>query len=651
MNEHTTCRHEYEGYPENRIGKVTLREITSRLFFRFRIFLFCAIAIPIISVYLVYLVPPKYEASAKLLIGYDDSVSPYFKEITVSKRQIISGQSNAEILKSLKVCARVVEELDIEPSDISKPAYKIFLSRIAVLYYTIFGNPSENSNKESKDDLYQLAKEFQNTIEPKIILKGRQEIEVNDELIEVTLTSFNHDKVAAMTNQVCNEFIEEYYSLYAEEAERAYSYLNQQIAKIEQEIRNGNFETLKNRKLPMMPSKGENQSSGRWSERNVQANPLVESIARQVADLELKLGRLTSTFSENSPEVINAKNELSAARNRLNQHKAKESADAVLNILKEKQQQAEMSLQIYSNRLIPISVVEKAVSPKKSSIIIVGRYFLTGFVGLFAGLTIGLVMVMFFSAIDNRIYTPWDVDNGNGYSVIGSIPEIQSIGEKPYDPDVLPYKESASAVMSALGRLDLTGTDKGTILVVTGASKGEGKTFTVLQIASAIAHDKRVKILVVDANFGNPELSRILGSASPETEEKKGLIDFLKGDEKIISLILKTEKENLFLLPAGKDLKRLSLGFFKKSLKTAFKEIRSEYDLIIVDSPGLMVSTDAAMFASESDNVMIITKAGSTRREILKQSIVLLNESGARLMGVVMNFRKYPIPRFFYRKG
>ena len=197
----------------------------------------------------------------------------------------------------------------------------------------------------------------------------------------------------------------------------------------------------------------------------------------------------------------------------------------------------------------------------------------------------------------------------------------------------------------------MTGNEKGSILVVTSASKGEGKTFTVLQIASAIAHDKRVKILAVDANFSNPELSRILRNFSSETEEKKGMIDFLKGNEKIKDLILNTDKENLFLLPAGKDLKRYSLGFFKKSLKTAFKEIRSEYDLIIVDSPGLLVSTDAAMFASESDNVLIITKAGSTRREILRQSNSLLNESGARFMGVVMNFRKYPIPRFFYRKG
>jgi protein-tyrosine kinase len=651
MNQGPIYQPETKRIPGDRPSRFTMREITARLFFRFKLFLACVILIPVLCVFFASIVPPKYKATAKVLIGYDESVSPYFKEIVIAKRQIISGQSNAEILKSLPVCFQVVKGLELQPSDIAKPAFKVISAYLAGPFYSLFGTHSEKTAPSRDEEAMQLAREFQNTISPNIILKGRQEIEVNNELIEVTVESFNHEKVATMTNRLCNEFIAEYYRLYAEEAKRAHSYLAQQIERIEKEILNGDYENLRIYQLPDRSATTGERSGGKWSERNVNDNPIVESISRQVAELESELGRLRATFSPGSPEVIKIQTQLTTARNRLRSHKAKESTEAVLNILKEKQQQAEMSLQIYQKGLIPISLVEEAVTPKKASAWLMMRYPLFGGMGLFAGLVIGIVMVMFFSAIDNRIYTPWDAENTYGCNVIGSIPEIARMDRSLHENDELPLKEAAGAVMGVLGRLDLIGSGKGIVLVVTGPSRGEGKTSTALQIAGAIAHDQRVKILVVDANFENPDLSTMLSQGSPTADQQKGLIDFFKGEVLIHDLIVNTKLSNLDLLPAGLNRKRHTLGFFKKSLKKALQDMRSDYDLIVVDTPGLLLSTDASMFASESDYAVMVIKSGVTRREILAKSIGIEQESGVRFLGVLMNFRRYPIPRIFYRQG
>ncbi len=651
MNEETTHYPILYDAPQNRSGKVTLRELTARLFFRFKLFIACAFIVPVVSLYLIHIIPVTYEASAKVLVGYDESVSPFFKEIAVAKRQMVSGQSNAELLKSLPVCYRVVEALDIQSSDIEKPAYKVLLSHFMGPLFRLFEKDSEKSAVSETEAKMHLAGEFQDSVSPKIVLKGRNEVRINDELIDVSLRSFNHDKVAAMTNRLCNEFIDEYYRLYTEEAARAHEYLTQQIRKIETEIFNNNFEKMKNHPTPNHAVHTQNDGGGKWSERNVNADPIIDTLSRQIADLELKLTRLEATFPSDAPEVIKAQTELTAARKRLDIHKAKESAESVLNILKEKQQQADMSLQIYKNRLISIALVEKAVTPKKSATMLILRYVMVGGFGLFAGIAMGIVMVMFFSAIDNRIYTPWDIDGTKGHSVIGSIPETNGMDPTSIPNMELPIREAAGAVMGALGRLDLSGTGKGIILAVSSPSKGEGKTFTVLQIAHAIAHDKRVKVLVVDANFLNPKLSERMGQSENEANQQKGMTDFLRGEEKIKDLIVGTDINNLFLIPSGSNKKRLSLGFYKKSLQAAFEDIRREYDLIIVDTPGLLVSTDAAMFVSESDKVMLVVKAGITRKEILMQSKLIITETGTDFLGAIMNFRKYPIPKIFYGQG
>lgn len=612
----------------------SIREIIYKLFFRFKLFLFCTFLIPLCALLMIHIIPPNYKATSKIIIKHNDSVTPFFDEIVTSRKQVISGQSNVEIIRSLPICGKVIEKLDLKSSDMAKPAYKIIIAYLARAYYYFKDyeetEPEQNSDQNSNPELMRLAKEFKDTITPRIIQKGRGAFLVKDELIEVEVKSFNRKKVALITNTLCNEFIDEFYRIYENEATQAYDYLTKQIEITQKQIA---IDTQPGGKL----------SGEEWAGRNINSNPIVTRIARQVAELEKELFRLQQVYSSNSPEVKKGKAELNEAAKRLENHKASESADIILNILIEKRRTAYMTLQLYTNRLIPISIVEKAVTPKRSSLMLAARYGVVGCFGVIIGILCGFILSMFFSAIDNKLYTPWDIERHSDLEVIGSIRESTKSIKQFLPVAVLPLESIGNTIMNMLGMLDLMSTEKGRVLLITSPVSKEGKTMVAFQAATALAQDKRAKTLLIDANFEHHDLSDHYAR-----QDAKGMIDVLVGDALINDVIIPCEDDNFDIVLSGTDQIRQQTGFYKKSLKKAFEELRNQYDLIVVDAPGLLSSVDAALFASEADSVVLVVKAGVTRRETIKNSTLILERSDTKIAGVILNFRKFPVPKLFY---
>ncbi len=624
-------------------SKISFREILAKLFFRFKIFLLSTIAVPLIALYLLHLVPYTYKSTAKLLIRYDTRGLPYFAELATSKRQIISGQSDAEIIKSLPVTTYVVKELSLKDSDIAKPAYKILFSHFAKPFYRFLKNGGTSNTQDEENKIIHLAKELKDSIDSKVVQKWRPEIEVSDEVIEVSVRSPNRNKVAQIANKLCDGFIDEYYRLCEAEAKQAYDYLTKQISKLEEELRKAQIHNVISGNTASKAEVPENPPSFDWTDRNINTNPVVDTTAKQVATLELELERVKHIYKPGSPEVVRVEKELQEARQRLKRHKSLESAFALLNIFKEKRHKAYMTMQIFKNRLIPISVVERAVTPQKSQLVLIGRYVIVGAIGLILGAIVGFSLVMFLTAIDHRLCRPWDVEKEVDVPVIGSIPIIHKHDVNLTNLNQLPLEEASPTIMQTLGRLDLVNNGKGQLVVVTGVSRQEGKTFLALQLACALAGDKRTKVLLIDGNFQNPSLSISLGHGTD-----RGLIDALKQNATTRDVILPTPIENLEIIPAGYTKERQSLGFYKKSLKELIKSIRHEYDGIFLDSAGVLTSTDPALFASEADQLLMVIKSETTRKEPYIKALDVLGQVGVVCFGVILNFRRYRIPKIFY---
>ena len=611
---------------------VSPREIAVKLFFRFRLFLICTIAVTLTTLVLTILIPPTYTVTAKLLIKYETE-NPFFGEIATQKLQIVSGRSNAEIIRSIDLCRSVVESLQLGRADIDRPAYKRLVEYL-LLPFTLF------SSSDSKQKTAVLADNLKQSIETKTIQKDRTELVVSDELIEVTVPSPNRSKVATIANTLCKKFIDEYYKNSEAEAQRAYEYLTDQAMKAESDLDSLQTGAAGTAAATAVPGFSFNEAG----DKNISANPLVENLSNQVARLQVELGRLRHVYTENSPEVQRARDELDRARVLLQKNESQETAKSMLNIIRTKRQQAFMTLQLYKHRLIPISIVEEALPPTSSGTAILIRFLVNTLLGLAGGMTLGIALVILFTALDHRIYASWELEKELGLNVLCSIPAIEKQGPLFSSLTELPLPEATSGLIQVLGKLDLIGRDMGRVMLVTSPTSGEGKTTLALQLACALSRDKRTNVLLIDAALKSGGLSSLIPHEGVE-----GMVDVLKNERTIAEVLRPTAIKNLAFVPTGTIGNRLELGFFKKTLHEAIAAIRPGYDVIIIDAAGLLVSPEAPLLASEADAVLMTIKAGATHKEPLRNALELLGQLGICSCDAVLNFRRFPIPPAFYR--
>jgi capsular exopolysaccharide synthesis family protein len=501
---------------------------------------------------------------------------------------------------------------------------------------------SETSGPEAEQArLTDLAKEFRDTIEVKTVQPERTVVEVNDELVEVTVPSPTREKIAAMTNRLCEAFIDEYYRLSEEDANRAYAYLSRQAEAVEADLTTlqagnaGDVAGPPDKSPPL----------GEGPDKTISMNPFVDQSSKEIAQMELELARLQQIYKEDAPEVVQLRERLERSRAVLRRQETLETAKAVVNLIKSKRRQAYMTAQLYKNRLVPISIVEAAVTPKASILKEIGRYAMNGGIGLGGGLALGIALVMLLGTLDHRLYTTWDVEKGSAMPVVGSVPVLPSGRLRKAALNEYPLSEATAGLTQVLGKIGLFDGPKGQVLLITSPTQGEGKTAIAIQMAAALAADRRAKVLLVDGNLVTPELSDLL-----KQSEADGLVEVLGQSKPVTDVIRPTVLENLKFIPAGKTEARLTLGFFRKSLHDALAAIRGEYDVVLVDGPGVLAAGETAILASEADRVLLVVKAGATRREPLAAAAAILEEVGAHPFGAIMNFRRFPIPRPFYRK-
>jgi capsular exopolysaccharide synthesis family protein len=168
-------------------------------------------------------------------------------------------------------------------------------------------------------------------------------------------------------------------------------------------------------------------------------------------------------------------------------------------------------------------------------------------------------------------------------------------------------------------------------LVVTSAAPREGKTTVAVNLAATYAQQGG-RVLLVDADVRRPSAHNMLG-----VPQGPGLAETLAGRCGLEETVRATEVENLFVLPAGgvaggptEPLEAIPIFRLLATLATRF-------DLIVVDSPPVLVAADAAILCAAADAVVFVVRAGQTRRDEARDALRQLAAVGARVVGAALN--------------
>jgi capsular exopolysaccharide synthesis family protein len=169
------------------------------------------------------------------------------------------------------------------------------------------------------------------------------------------------------------------------------------------------------------------------------------------------------------------------------------------------------------------------------------------------------------------------------------------------------------------------------IIVVTSAEPGEGKTTITSQLGHALA-DHGFSTLMIEADLRKPGLSKLFGVGNEE-----GLSLFLSGHVRPLPKINTTDNPNLWLVAAGPRAPNPVALLSSEGMGSFLKEMSSLFKFVIIDSPPLLAVADTRSLGVRSDGVVLVVRAARTPKRAVLQAATMLANSGANILGVVMN--------------
>lgn len=187
---------------------------------------------------------------------------------------------------------------------------------------------------------------------------------------------------------------------------------------------------------------------------------------------------------------------------------------------------------------------------------------------------------------------------------------------------------------------------RGNLVMLSSAKPAEGKTTTAINIAHGLAVEAGLRPLLVDLNPDHPDLARLLGA-----DTTPGLTEVLSGGAKLADALCYSDTLGFHFLPFGGAVDGRLKTFAQHAgdrLVGALTRLGELFDYVILDGPAVFAPSDPAVIASRLQNVLLVVQCEQTRWEVFTAAESRLAEAGVKPLGVMLNKRRYHVPRRFY---
>jgi capsular exopolysaccharide synthesis family protein len=181
------------------------------------------------------------------------------------------------------------------------------------------------------------------------------------------------------------------------------------------------------------------------------------------------------------------------------------------------------------------------------------------------------------------------------------------------------------------------------VIMITSAIRGEGKSTTVAFLSTALGLHPDRRILAVDLDFRDPQLSGHFG-----VESALGVGAVLRGERRVEEIVVKTDLPSLELLLPGADGEDPELLLRTVECGHLFDQLRKDYDLVLVDVPALIPVADASGLLPLVDGVVLMAMAGQTTRPQLNRAREACLGMGANILGLVIGNLQEAVPEYGY---
>ncbi len=198
--------------------------------------------------------------------------------------------------------------------------------------------------------------------------------------------------------------------------------------------------------------------------------------------------------------------------------------------------------------------------------------------------------------------------------------------------------------------------------VVSSATKGEGKTFISVSLATALTCNNSMltscsskRILVVDCDMRRPNIHKVFQPMINTT----GLTTLLTSNDAAVESVIRGYDEipGLFYITAGPTVPDPAALLMSDRFGVVVNELKSRFDFIIFDSPPILGFPDIRILSRYSDGVILVVEEGRLRQLELRAAIsAVASAPGSRILGLVLNKAKpnktqYRYGGYYYYSG
>ena len=274
----------------------------------------------------------------------------------------------------------------------------------------------------------------------------------------------------------------------------------------------------------------------------------------------------------------------------------------------------------------------------------------SGFIIFFA---VFFALPILLEFVDNRVKSPWDVEVFVGHDLIGGIPKISEVEERQRPLIVGNDLDDGltESFRSMYSRIQMnSNSDYPKVLLVTSAIPSEGKSLISANLAYSCANHGR-KTILIDFDLRRPGLHNFCnitnekGIVSLVNEVVKGSSDI---DEQIKSCLHEIHP-NLHVLPSGGKTRAATEMLERSEFDYVMNKLRQIAEVIIVDSPPIGLFPDSLAIARKVEEVLFVTRYGKVSRKVAKSLLENIEETGANVLGVVLNdLPQKKTPGYYY---
>ena len=186
-----------------------------------------------------------------------------------------------------------------------------------------------------------------------------------------------------------------------------------------------------------------------------------------------------------------------------------------------------------------------------------------------------------------------------------------------------PYAATAQQILRQLPA------GRSQVLLFTSPADGQGKTMTLARLAPLLAQGMEGNVLVVDANFRNPDMARWLAVAPAWR-----LPDVLAGAADWATAVQTTAHPRVSLLPGGSDAQGRGAGRNVQGMSHLLRDLAGHYDLVVVDASSL-AHRGTVQLAAVCDATYLVVRVGEGSPRMLREAAQVVQDNGGRLLGCV----------------